>query len=59
MRKINTDAIVQKFEENPVAFMAAAGGVLLGLSKIIEAVGNQQGSRAYAKQVNYRIKNNL
>lgn len=55
MRKINTDAIVRKFEENPVAFMAAAGTVLIGLSKVIEAHGNAQGSKAYAKQVQYRI----
>ena len=59
MRKPNTDALIRKFEENPIAFMAATGAVLVGISKVIEAVGNQQGSRAYSRQVNYRIKNNL
>lgn len=54
--KIDTDQLVRKFEENPVAFMAAAGGLLMGMSKIIEAVGNSRGSHAYARDVNRRVR---
>lgn len=54
--QIDTDQLKRHFEENPVAFMAAAGGLLIGLSKLIEAVGNTRGSNAYARQVNYRIR---
>ena len=55
--KINTDRIARKFEENPVLFMTAAAGVLIAVSKVIEAHGNAKGSKAYAKQVDYRIAN--
>lgn len=55
MKKIDTDKIVRAFEENPVAFMAATGAVLMGISKIIDAHGSAAGSRAYARQVNHSI----
>lgn len=56
-KKINTDKIIQAFEENPVAFMAGAGTLLIGVSKIIDSVASARGSNAYARQVDYRIKN--
>lgn len=55
-KNIDTDALINKFEENPVAFMAAAGGLLMGISKIVDAVGNARGSNAYAKDVNRRVR---
>lgn len=54
--QIDVDTLVRKFEEQPVAFMAAAGGLLMGISKIVEAVGNSRGSHAYARDVNRRIR---
>jgi hypothetical protein len=54
--EINTDRLIREFEANPVAFMAAAGGLLMGVSKIVEAVGNSRGSHAYARDVNRRIR---
>lgn len=54
--QIDTDNLVREFEKNPVAFMAAAGGLFMGMSKIIEAVGNSRGSHAYARQVKHKIK---
>jgi hypothetical protein len=54
--QIDTKKIVQAFEENPTAFMAATGGLLIGLSKIVEAVGNSRGSHAYARDVNRRVR---
>lgn len=54
--QIDVETLVRKFEEQPVAFMAAAGGLLMGISKIVEAVGNTRGSHAYARDVNRRIR---
>lgn len=56
MPKIDIDALIAKFEENPVAFMAAAGALLMGISKIVDAAGNARGSNAYAKDVNRRVR---
>jgi len=55
-KKLDTNALIVKFEENPVTFMAAAGGLLMGMSKIIDAAGSYRGSNAYAKDVNRRVK---
>ena len=54
--QIDTDKLVEEFEKNPVGFMAAAGGLFMGMSKIIQAVGQSRGSHAYAKQVNHKIR---
>lgn len=54
--EIRTDKIVQAFEENPIAFISAAGLLLGGLGKIITAAGSARGSHAYARDVNRRIK---
>ena len=53
---INEQKIIRAFEENPIAFMAASSGLLIGISKIIQAVGDSRGSHAYARDVNRRIK---
>ena len=53
--KIDTDLLVRKFNENPAAFMAASGGLLMGVSKVIEAVGSARGSHAYARDVARRV----
>lgn len=55
-KKLDVDTLIRKFEENPIAFMAAGGGLLMGMSKIVEAVGNFRGSNAYAKDVKRRVK---
>lgn len=52
------DNVKREFKENPVGFIAAAGGVVVGVAALINAVSAAKGRRAYAKQVNYRIKNN-
>lgn len=56
MSKLNTVRIMRKFEEDPVPFIAASAGLLIGISKIITAVGNSRGSHAYARDVNRRVK---
>lgn len=54
--EINKDKIMRAFEENPVGFMAAAGAVLVGVSKLVESYGNYRGSSAYARDVNRRVR---
>lgn len=55
-KKIDIDTLIYKFEENPAAFMAAAGALLMGISKIVNAAGDARGSNAYAKDVNRRVR---
>jgi hypothetical protein len=43
-------------EENPIAALAVTAAVLTAAGKFIDAAGHAAGSRAYAKQVNHRIK---
>lgn len=54
--RINVDKLVRKFEEDPVPFMAASTGLLIGLSKIVQAVGQSRGSNAFARDVNRRVR---
>lgn len=54
--QLDMETLTRKFEENPVGFMAAAGGLLVGIGKIIEAVGNSRGSHAYARDVARRVR---
>lgn len=53
---IDTQRIIREFEANPIAFMAAAGGLFIGMSKIIESVGNARGSHAFARDARRREK---
>lgn len=55
MPKLNTDKLVRKFEDDPVPFMAASAGLLMGISKIIEATAHNRGTAAYARDVNRRL----
>jgi len=48
--------LMHQAEENPIAALAVAAAVFTGLSKFIDASGHAVGSRAYAKQVNHRIR---
>jgi hypothetical protein len=54
--KIDFDQIVRKFNENPSAFMAGSGALLMGISKVIESVGSSRGSHAYARDVARRVR---
>ncbi len=55
-KKFDLDVLTRKFEENPAAFMAGAGAMFMGMSKVIDAVGSYRGSSAYAKDVDRRVK---
>jgi hypothetical protein len=54
--EIDVKTIQQEIEKNPVGFMLAASGLLMGLAKIVQAVGDSRGSHAYARDVNRRIR---
>lgn len=43
-------------EANPIAALAVGAAVLTAASKFIDASGAAVGRRAYAKQVNHKVK---
>lgn len=47
----------QTAEENPVVVLMAVAAVITATAKLVDAVGHNAGSRAYARQVDYRLKN--
>ena len=44
-----------QLEENPVVVIVAVTGLLVAGARLINAWGHTKGSRAYARQVDYRI----
>lgn len=56
MPKLNLNRLVDQFNENPIAVMAVAAAFLTGLGKFVDSVSAAQGRKAYAKQVNHRVK---
>lgn len=44
-------------EENPVVVLMAAAALITATAKLVDAVGHNAGSRAYAKQVAAKLKN--
>lgn len=58
--KIKNSRFVQKLkeqaEENPVVVLMATAAVITATAKLVDAVGHNAGSRAYAKQVSARLK---
>lgn len=47
----------QQAEDNPILALGVGAAVLTAASKLIDSSGAAMGRRAYAKQVDYRIKN--
>ena len=45
-------------EENPVVILVIAVAAITASAKLVDSAGHARGSNAYAKQVNYRVKNN-
>lgn len=50
------DRLKAEFEQNPVQVLMAGALVATAAAKVIDALSSAQGRRAYAKQVNYRVK---
>jgi len=51
------EKIKQQWNENPVNLVATVSVVAASAAAVLNAVSAAQGRRAYAKQVNYRVKN--
>lgn len=56
-RQIVLDKLKRQWEENPLAVIGVGGVAVTALAKLIDAMSAAQGRRAYARQVNYRVKN--
>jgi type II secretory pathway component PulL len=60
MHKIKNSRFVQNLkrqaEENPVVVLMAAAAVITASAKLVDAIGHNAGSRAYAKQVAAKLK---
>lgn len=53
---MDTKKLANKFEENPMAFLAVGAAFMTGFAKLVDAAAHARGSNAYAKQVNHRVK---
>lgn len=57
---MKNNKIVQKikatFEEHPVECIVVASLAVTAVAKLIDATSAAQGRRAYAKQVDYRVR---
>lgn len=53
---INLDAIKREFEQNPVGTLAVGAVAVTAVSKLLDSVSAAQGRRAYARQIDHKIK---
>jgi hypothetical protein len=51
------DKLKKQWDENPLAVIAIGALAVTATAKLIDALGAAQGRRAYARQVEYRVKN--
>lgn len=56
MDKIKTQ-LKRAWDENPLAVITVGALAVTAAAKLIDATSAAQGRRAYAKQVNLRVKN--
>ena len=54
--KQGIEKLKQKFNEDPLVVIVVGSLAITAAAKFIDAVSSAQGRRAYAKQVNYRVK---
>lgn len=52
------DKIKDAWNENPILVIGVGAAAVTATAKLIDAVSAAQGRRAYAKQVDHRVKNN-
>ena len=48
--------LLRKWEEEPVQMIVVTGFAVTATAKLIDSVSAAQGRRAYARQVNHKIK---
>jgi hypothetical protein len=51
-----TNRLKQEWAEHPLNVIAVGGIAATGLAKLIDATSASKGRKAYAKQVEYRVK---
>lgn len=51
------DRLKREWNENPVQVIMVGAFAATAAAKLLDAMSAAQGRRAYAKQVNYRVKN--
>lgn len=51
------EKLKQKFEEDPITVIVVGSLAVTATAKLIDAASAAQGRRAYAKQVEYRVRN--
>lgn len=56
VRKEISGLLGDLWKENPVAVISAGALAISAVAKLIDSVSAAKGRRAYAKQVNYRIR---
>ena len=54
--EIDTDQIKAKLKENPTQAMLACGALLAGAANLINAASQSRSRKAFARQVDYRIR---
>lgn len=58
--KIKQNKFIQNLkraaEENPVAVLIATAAVITATAKLVDAMGHNAGSRAYARQVDAKLR---
>lgn len=50
------DKLIAKWNENPLECIAVGAAATVAVAKLLDALSAAQGRRAYARQVNYRVK---
>lgn len=50
------DRLKQQFNENPVLVIAVGAAAVTAVAKLVDAVSAAQGRKAYAKQINHKVK---
>lgn len=51
------DRLKREWNENPMQVIIVGAFAASAAAKLLDAMSASQGRRAYAKQVNYRVKN--
>lgn len=50
------EKLKKQWEENPLAVIGVGAAAVGAVAKFVDALSAAKGRRAYAKQVNYRVK---
>lgn len=50
------DRLKQQINENPMFALAVGAAAITAVAKLIDATSAAQGRRAYAKQINHKVK---